>query len=115
MVILDCCEVDFVLVGEDYLVMFNDFDFWSVVYWIGEKLVGEGNFNLCDFMFGGEDFVYYGVYVLICFVVLGCGNYVKGCIFGFYYFEFKVDEDVLYFGMVLYLVFVLDSLGVIVG
>ena len=93
-------------VGEDYPATFNDPELWGPVHRFGEQLVGEGNFNLCDPVLGGEDFSYYGAYAPSCFVALGCGNQAKECTYGLHHPQFKVDEDALHIGTALHLAFV---------
>ena len=102
----DRCQADFVSVGEDYPVTFNDPDLWDAVHRFGEGLVGEGNFELCDPLLGGEDFAYYGQYAPTCFVALGCGNEEEGCTYGLHHPQFKVDENALHLGTALHLAFV---------
>lgn len=105
----DRCQAKFVTVGEDYPATYNDPNLWSAVHGLGEKLVGKGNFSLCDPMLGGEDFAYYGAHAPSCFVALGCRNESKGCTFGLHHPKFKVDEDALHLGTALHLAFVSEQ------
>ncbi|MEM7583176.1 MAG: amidohydrolase [Acidobacteriota bacterium] len=112
MALADRCEAEFVTVEEDYPTTFNDLELWDTVHGFGEKLVGEGNFDLCDPILGGEDFAFYGAYAPSCMVALGCGNESKGCTYGLHHPQFKVDEDALHIGTALHLAFVSEHVGV---
>lgn len=107
----DRCAAEFVTIGEDYPVTFNDPELWTQVHSFAEKLVGAGNFNTCDPVLGGEDFSYYGAYAPTCFVALGCGNEAKGCNYGLHHPQFKVDENALHLGTALHLAFVSEHLN----
>ncbi|MEM8994631.1 MAG: amidohydrolase [Acidobacteriota bacterium] len=104
--LVDRCQAEFVSLGEDYPATFNDPDLWDAVRRSGEELVGEGNFELCDPLLGGEDFAYYGAHAPTCFVALGCGNEAEGCTYGLHHPQFKADENALHLGTALHLAFV---------
>ena len=107
----DRCEAEFVAVGEDYPETFNDPELWESVRNLGQKLLGDDSFEICDPVLGGEDFAYYGSYAPACFVALGCGNEAEGCTYGLHHPQFKVDENALHIGTALHLAFVAEHCG----
>lgn len=104
------CEAEFEMSGEPYPVTSNDPELWEEVHSMGESVVGQGNFQLCPPMMGGEDFAFYGEHAQTCFVALGSGNEKKGCTFGLHHPKFKADESAFPIGTALHVAFVKEHL-----
>ena len=94
--------------GIDYPEMSNDPALWQAVVAMGERLVGAGNFPVCDPMMGGEDFAFYGAHAPTSFVALGIQNETKGCVHGLHHPKFKVDESAFKIGAALHAAFALE-------
>ena len=107
----DRCRAEFATIGEDYPETSNDPELWNSVFRMGERIVGPGNFIICNPMMGGEDFAYYGAHAPTCFVAVGSRNESEGCTFGLHHPRFKVDESVFRIGAALHAAFVHEHLG----
>ena len=105
------CTADISFPGTDYPATSNDPELWSEVFSMGESIVGDGNFLICDPVMGGEDFAFYGDHAPTCFVAVGCRNEDLGCTFGLHHPRFKADESVFHIGTALHVAFALENVG----
>ncbi len=94
-----------------YPVLINDFEMAQLVISACSKGIGKENVEVLKPSMGGEDFAYYLEKVPGSFFRLGCRNEEKGIIHPYHSSLFDIDEEVLPFGVEMFVRIIDQYLG----
>jgi metal-dependent amidase/aminoacylase/carboxypeptidase family protein len=86
-----------------YPVLINNSEMSKLVGLACSKGIGKGNVEVVKPSMGGEDFAYYLEKVPGAFFRLGCRNEEKGLIHPYHSSLFDIDEEVLPFGVEMFI------------
>ena len=94
-----------------YPVLINDLEMSKLVATACSKGIGKENVQVLKPSMGGEDFAYYLEKVPGSFFRLGCRNEAKGILHPFHSSLFDIDEEVLPFGVEMFIRIIDQYLG----